>query len=272
MARTSTTVTESSAHTSGSSSSQTSSKSESKNVLDKALMEEILSGLIGQMTQEEAEESARNLLTPGLNAALEANRQSYETSRQSREQEIADLAAALTGSIEQQKAAYRQSNADVQNAALARGMGRSSYALDTLAGQGRLLAEAVERLTAENERKTKQIREQMATKADQMAQTEARLKTDFETSVAAKIQEVMDAQRKESNANYLTAISAAMGKQTTGSSQTNTQSSSDTHSESVSTTTSSSGGGSSKRIEPKEEKQATMQAGGGRTIAMRQTK
>lgn len=64
------------------------------------------------------------LLRPQLNAGLEAAQQSYETTRLAKEQEIENLAASLEKGIEAQNRAYRQSVADVETAALARGMGR----------------------------------------------------------------------------------------------------------------------------------------------------
>lgn len=210
----------SSSQSSTTSKENTSSQSTTKNVLDKALLQTILGGLAGQMTQEEIEQFAENLLRPQLNAGLEASQQNYETTKLSKEQEIENLAAQLVKGIEEQNKAYRQSMANVETAALARGMGRSSYTLQSLANQGDALANAVMQLTDENTRLSDQIQKQITQAAQQNAQTQGRLNTDYASQLAAKIQELTQQQRQEYNSNYLTAVSASMGQQTTGSSET----------------------------------------------------
>ena len=172
------------------------------------------------MTDKEIAAFAENLLRPQLNAGIEASRQNFETTKLSKEQEIANLAANLTRAIDEQNSAYRQSKANVETAALNRGMGRSSYTLQTLANQGDALAKAVRELTDENARKTGQIQDQITQAAQQNSQTQGRLNTDFASQLAAKVQELKDTQRREYNSNYLTAISAAMGQRTTGTQQT----------------------------------------------------
>ena len=147
-----TTRTSSKSSTQYSEQSKSQSKSESKslqttkNILDTALRDEILSGLMGYMTDEEIAAYAENLLNPQLKAGIEAAQQGYETTELAKRQEIENLASALARSVEQQNMAYRQNMADVQNAALARGMGRSSYTLQSLANQGNALAQAVMQL------------------------------------------------------------------------------------------------------------------------------
>ena len=200
--------------------SNSTSSSTSRNFLDSELMNQILSGLMGNMTDEQIAQFAENLLKPQLNAGLEEAQQNYETTRLSKEQEIANLAANLTRSIDEQNAAYRQSAANVETAALNRGMGRSSYTLQTLANQGDALAKAVQQLTEESGRQSKQIQDQITQAAQQNSQTQGRLNSDYASQLAAKIQELKENQRKEWNSNYLTAISSAMGQQTTGSQQT----------------------------------------------------
>lgn len=249
-----------------SSKEQSASQSTTKNILDEALLSTILGGLSGQMTQEEIAAFAESLLRPQLNAGIESAQQEFETAKLSKQQEIENLAAQLARSIEQQNMSYRQSMADVETAALARGMGRSSYTLESMAKQGDALARAVMQLTDENTRRSEQIQQQITQAAQQNAQTQGRLNTDYASQLAAKIQELTQQQRQEYNSNYLSAISAAMGKQTTGSSEsigsssmtgsTTTQGTSEntgySETNSTSTTTSSSGstksgGGSSSK-------------------------
>ena len=232
--------------------SQSQSQSTTKKLLDSELMNQILGGLAGNMTDKEIAAFAENLLRPQLNAGIEASRQNFETTKLSKEQEIANLAANLTRAIDEQNSVYRQSKANVETAALNRGMGRSSYTLQTLANQGDALAKAVRELTDENARKTGQIQDQITQAAQQNSQTQGRLNTDFASQLAAKVQELKESQRKEWNSNYLTAISAAMGQQTTGSQQTSgtTDTTGEQHTEgsshSTSVTYTNRGGGRSK--------------------------
>lgn len=267
MAKKSVTETYSSSSSQSASQSHTASQSESKNqslstsqsttkkVLDEALLGRLLTGLVGSMTDEEIAAYAQNLLRPQLSAGLEAAQQSYETTQLAKRQEIENLAASLAKGIEEQQNAYRQSAANVETAALSRGMGRSSYTLEALAQQGSALAEAVRQLTDENARQSGQLQAQITQAAQQNAQTQGRLNTDYAANLAAKVQELRENQRKEANSHYLTAVSAAMGQQTTGEQrQTGTQhtsATSDTEGSErssssgySSSTTTSSGGGS----------------------------
>lgn len=232
--------------------SRSDSQSTTKKLLDSDLMNQILGGLARNMTDEEINQFAENLLRPQLNAALEESRQNYETTKLSKEQELENLAASLTRAIDEQNTAYRKSAANVETAALSRGMGRSSYTLQTLANQGDALAKAVQQLTDENTRQSGQIQQQITQAAQQNSQTQGRLNTDFASQLAAKVQELKESQRKEWNSNYLTAISAAMGQQMTGSQQTSgtTDTTGEQHTEgsshSTSVTYTNRGGGGKK--------------------------
>lgn len=203
-----------------SSTSKTAQSSLTQKVLNEELLAQILSGLTKQMTDDEIRSYAESLLTPQLNAGLEAARQNYETLELSKKQEQENLAATLARSIQEQQNAYRQSAANVETAALARGMGRSSYTLQSLANQGNALAEAVRQLTTDNARQQNQIQQQITQAAQQTAQTTGRLNTDYASQLAAKVQELRQNQQNAYNQNYMTAVSAALGSQTTGSSNT----------------------------------------------------
>lgn len=245
-------------HSTTQSQSESKSQSETKKVLDEELRDKILAGLMGYMTDEEIDAYAENLLRPQLNAGLEAAEQQYAATELAKSQEIENLAAALARSIEEQESAYGKSMANVQTAALARGMGRSSYTLQNLANQGDALAKAVADLTRDTTRQQDQIQKQISLAAQQKAQTTGRLNTDYASNLAAKVQELKQQQRQEYNQNYLTAVSGSMGTASTG--QQNTTGSSVTDSETVGhtegysqTVTKSSGGG----------------GGGGKTLGIR---
>lgn len=227
--------------------STSSSESTTKKLLDGDLLNQILGGLMGNMSDDELTQFAENLLRPQLNAALEESQQNYETTKLAKEQEIENLARSLTRSIDEQNSAYRKSAANVETAALNRGMGRSSYTLQTLANQGDALAQAVRELTDENARQSGQIQDQITQAAQQNSQTQGRLNTDFASQLASKVQELKENQRKEWNSNYLTAISSALGQQTTGSQQTTgtTDTTGSQHTSSTSSSTSTASSGSS---------------------------
>ena len=206
--------------TDSSSTSKTQQSSLTQKVLNEDLLAQILSGLTAQMTDAEIRAYAESLLTPTLNAELEAAQQNYETAKLSGEQQIENLAASLARSIQEQQSAYKQSAANVETAALARGMGRSSYTLESLANQGRALAQATQQLTEETARQQSQVQQQIGQAAKQTSQTTGRLNTDYAQQLAAKIQELRQNQQNAYNQNYMTAVSAALGSQTTGTSQT----------------------------------------------------
>ena len=242
------TKTSTSAKSETSSRSSTTSTSVSKNVLDSQMLETILGGLTGQMTQAEMTAFAESLLRPQLSAGIEASVQQHEATRLTKEQEIENLAAALAKSIDAQKGAYARSMADIETAALARGMGRSSYTLNRLAGQGNALAQAISQLSEENARQTAQIRSQIDQSAEHSARTQAQLHNNYAAQLSAKVQELSQQQRQEYNKNYMTAVSAAMGQYTQGTSETtgNSQTSSKTSSVTTNAKTSSSGSSTSK--------------------------
>lgn len=201
-------------------------RSTTRKVLDTELMRAILAGLEQPMTEAEMGNYARSLLDPQLHAGLEAAQQTYEAARQSGEQEKENLAASLARAIAGQQSAYRRSAADVETAALKRGMGRSSYTMSTLANQGARLAEAVRSLTEEDARARKQLDEKLELAKRQQAQTTGRLNADYAANLAAKVQELRQAQQERMNSRYMSAVSAALGSQTTGSSTSSTTGSS----------------------------------------------
>lgn len=238
----STSSTKSQSHSASASQSEKRSESTSSKYLDEKLRDEILSGLIGQMTDEEIAAYAEGLLRPQLNAALEASQHEYETAKLAREQEIENLAVSLASAIAAQQGAYSQAMADTQNAALARGMGRSSYVMENLAGHGSALASSVRSLTEENQRLRSQIQQQITQAAQHNAKTQGRLNTDYAANIAAKIQELRAQQRQEYNQNYMSAVSGSLGQKTTGreseksSSTTDTTSTGSSNSSSISVT------------------------------------
>lgn len=206
------------------STSNTKHQTTTKKILDTELMQTILAGLSPQMTDDEMREFAENLLKPQMNAGLEAAQQQYDTTELALKQEKEDLAVQLAQAIAQQQNAYRQNAAQVETAALSRGMGRSSYTLDVLNQQGNSLAEIIRQLTDESTRQQGQIQQQITQAAKQNAQTQGRLNTDYAAQLAAKTQELMQTQKDRYNSNYMSAVSAALGSQSSGSQNTESSS------------------------------------------------
>ena len=206
--------------TTGTSTSSTQQSTTSKKVLDSDLLAAILDGLTPNMTDEEIAAYAESLLRPQLNAGLEAAQQQYETTQLAKQQEIDNLAATLARNIAEQEGAYARNMANVENEALARGMGRSSYTLQTLANQGKNFANAVQLLSEENARQQNYAQQQITQAAQQNAQTQGRLNTDYAAQLAAKMQELKMNQKAAYDQNYMTAVSAAMGSQSDMTSNT----------------------------------------------------
>lgn len=235
-------------HSQTQSQSQSKSQSTTNKVLDERLRDQILAGLMGYMTDEEIDAYAENLLRPTLDAEIEAAQQKYDTARLGREQEIEGLAADLARSIADQERIYAKNAAGVQTAALARGMGRSSYALQTLANEGREHARLVGKMTAESGRKAEGLRAQITLAGEQNAKTQGRLNADYAKTLAAKVQELRQQRQRDYNSDYLTAVSGSMGSRTSGQSSTSgsseTNSTSRSKTKGSSTTVTVSGGGS----------------------------
>lgn len=206
------------------STSNTQHQTTTKKILDTELMQTILAGLSPQMTEEEVRSFAESLLRPQLNAGLEAAQQQYDTAELALNQEKEDIAVQLAQAIAQQQAAYKQNAAQVETAALARGMGRSSYTLDKLSQQGNMLAETIRQLTDEGARQQGQVQQQITQAAKQNAQTQGRLNTDYAAQLAAKTQELLQNQKDRYNSNYMSAVSAALGSQSSGSQSTQSSS------------------------------------------------
>ena len=232
--------------------SQSTGKSQSttQKVIDEKLRDQILAGLLGYMTDAEIDAYAENMLKPTLDAELEAAQQKYDTARLGREQEIEGLAAALARGIAEQERIHAKNAAGVQTAALARGMGRSSYTLQALANEAKEHARIVGEMTEESDRKRGDLQEQITQAGEQNARTQGRLNVDYAKALAAKVQELRDQRRRDYNSNYLTAVSGSMGSVTSGESSTNgtseTASSSTTKTKGSSSSSSSSSSGSSK--------------------------
>ena len=223
------------------------SQSTSQKVIDEKLRDEILAGLLGYMTDAEIDAYAESLLKPTLDAELEASQQKYDTARLGREQEIEGLASALARGIAEQERIHAKNAAGVQTAALARGMGRSSYTLQALANEAKEHARIVGEMTEESGRRRGDLQEQITLAGEQNAKTQGRLNVDYAKALAAKVQELREKRRSEYNSHYLSAVSGSMGSVTNGTSSSSGKSetaSASTTQTKGSTSTSSSGSSS----------------------------
>ena len=170
-----------------------------------------------------------------------------EATQLAKQQEIENLAASLTRAIAEQEGAYKKSLANVETAALARGMGRSSYTLQALANEAKEHARIVGEMTEESGRRRGDLQEQITLAGEQNAKTQGRLNVDYAKALAAKVQELREKRRSEYNSHYLSAVSGSMGSVSSGTSSSSGKSetaSASTTQTKGSTSTSSSGSSS----------------------------
>ncbi len=88
------------------------SSSVTRHVIDWDMVQSILAGLSGQMTDEQIDAYAQELLHPQLMADLEESQQRYDAARLGKQQEIEDIVSSLAKSIENTRNAYQKSRAD----------------------------------------------------------------------------------------------------------------------------------------------------------------
>lgn len=284
MARNSTVTTKSSAtstsQSTGGSRQQSQSKSQqtSQRVVDQKLLSQILAGLADEgytpRTEAQLQQAAQDRYEPIYNAEVEAAKQLHEKSDLALSQQLDEVLSGIERQKQTQNAAYDRARANIETAALGRGMGRSSYTTSTLANNDIARARALESIDTEASRKANQIAQQRAQLAGQLSQTLGRLSTDRAKKVTSYLQDLYDqeySRRKSAaeaqNQNYLTAMNMSMGTQTTGSQSTESDatswSSQKTDSSSSDTKTTSYGGTSSAR--------RTGTEGGTRQIEMQKT-
>ena len=125
--------------------------------------------------------------------------------------------------IDVQNAAYDKSRAALETGALARGMGRSSYTMATLAGNDQARSAALAQMADDYLQNVRQVTDEQTMSAAQSAETIGRLNADKATNITNKLRELADTEYQkyitgvnQQNANYLAAVQAAMGQMTTG--------------------------------------------------------
>lgn len=265
--RVSETVTNSSSNSQSQSTSQSQqqsqgqSQSTTQNVVNDGLLDRILAGLqnVGYTgkSEEELREIAANRYNPIYNAETEAARQKQQATDLGLQQQIESLLAGGERQLNQQNAAYDQSRANIETGALARGMGRSSYTMNTLNKNDQARAAALDQIMRDLNMQQGQLEAQRTQSSQQLAETLGRLETDKQTQILNQLQDLLDSEyqkqqnaTQQQNSNWLTALEMAMGQQTTGTQSSLTQGSaseqtnSTSNTSQTSTTTSGSGGSS----------------------------
>lgn len=211
------------------------SQSITQAVINSELLAQILAGLkdagYTQKTTDELMKIAEDYYLPQYNAEIEAEKQAQAVKDMSYTQQLENLQSAYGKNIDVQNAAYDKSRAALETGALARGMGRSSYTMDTLAGNDQARSAALAQLADDYLQNVRQVTDEQALSSAQSAETIGRLNADKAKNITNKLRELADAEYQkyitgvnQQNANYLAAVQAAMGQMTTGqTTETSTQ-------------------------------------------------
>ena len=211
------------------------SQSITQAVINSELLAKILAGLqdagYTQKTTDELMKIAEDYYLPQYNAEIEAEKQAQAVKDMSYTQQLENLQSAYGKNIDVQNAAYDKSRAALETGALARGMGRSSYTMATLAGNDQARSAALAQLADDYLQNVRQVTDEQALSNAQSAETIGRLNADKATNITNKLRELADAEYQkyitgvnQQNANYLAAVQAAMGQMTTGqTTETSTQ-------------------------------------------------
>ena len=211
------------------------SQSITQAIINSELLAQILEGLqdagYTQKTTDELMKIAEDYYLPQYNAEIEAEKQAQAVKDMSYTQQLENLQSAYGKNIDVQNAAYDKSRAALETGALARGMGRSSYTMATLAGNDQARSAALAQLADDYLQNVRQVTDEQALSSAQSAETIGRLNADKATNITNKLRELADAEYQkyitgvnQQNANYLAAVQAAMGQMTTGqTTETSTQ-------------------------------------------------
>lgn len=211
------------------------SQSITQAVINSELLAQILEGLqdagYTQKTTDELMKIAEDYYLPQYNAEIEAEKQAQAVKDMSYTQQLENLQSAYGKNIDVQNAAYDKSRAALETGALARGMGRSSYTMATLAGNDQARSAALAQLADDYLQNVRQVTDEQALSSAQSAETIGRLNADKAKNITNKLRELADAEYQkyitgvnQQNANYLAAVQAAMGQMTTGqTTETSTQ-------------------------------------------------
>ena len=211
------------------------SQSITQAVINSELLAQILAGLqdagYTQKTTDELMKIAEDYYLPQYNAEIEAEKQAQAVKDMSYTQQLENLQSAYGKNIDVQNAAYDKSRAALETGALARGMGRSSYTMATLAGNDQARSAALAQLADDYLQNVRQVTDEQALSSAQSAETIGRLNADKATNITNKLRELAETEYQkyitgvnQQNANYLAAVQAAMGQMTTGqTTETSTQ-------------------------------------------------
>ena len=203
------------------------SQSITQAVINSELLAQILAGLqdagYTQKTTDELMKIAEDYYLPQYNAEIEAAQQAQAVKDMSYTQQLENLQSAYGKNIDVQNAAYDKSRAALETGAMARGMGRSSYTMATLAGNDQARSAALAQLADDYLQNVRQVTDKQTMSSAQSAETIGRLNADKATNITNKLRELADAEYQkyitgvnQQNANYLAAVQAAMGQMTTG--------------------------------------------------------
>ena len=241
------------------------SQSITQAVINSELLAQILEGLqdagYTQKTTDELMKIAEDYYLPQYNAEIEAEKQAQAVKDMSYTQQLENLQSAYGKNIDVQNAAYDKSRAALETGALARGMGRSSYTMATLAGNDQARSAALAQLADDYLQNVRQVTDKQTMSSAQSAETIGRLNADKATNITNKLRELADTEYQkyitgvnQQNANYLAAVQAAIGQMTTGQT-TGTSKTSETSNTTGQSTQVTYAGGSGKAKPKKDDDQ-----------------
>lgn len=205
--------------------SQSTSTSTTRKVLNSDILSQILSGLSDtRYTQKNTDELMRlaeQYYMPQYNAEVEAARQAQAAKDLAYTQQLENLTSAYGKNVDAQNAAYDKSRAALETGALSRGMGRSSYTMQTLNNNDQARSAALMQLAEGYGKDVRQVSDQRTQSAAQSAETIRRLESDKATNIANRLQELAELEYQkyitginQQNSNYLSAVQAALGEET----------------------------------------------------------
>ena len=172
------------------------SQSTTQAVVNSELLAQILEGLqdagYTQKTTDELMKIAQDYYLPQYNAEIEAAQQAQAVKVMSYTQQLENLQSAYGKNINVQNAAYDKSRAALETGALARGMGRSSYTMATLAGNDQARSAALAQLADDYLQNVRQVTDEKTLSAAQSAETIGRLNADKATNITNKLRELAD--------------------------------------------------------------------------------
>lgn len=162
----------------------------------KQLEEKIKSSTYTARDDATLQGQAQNEYQGKLNSALLSAQQAYDTQNTALESQKATVGTQFDQQKEAQQTANAQNLSGVSNNMLARGMGRSTYAASTLNNTAIAGNKALANIEQNRTNALGSIAGQQSQLANQLAQSQAGARSEYESNVAARIQQLKDQEQQ----------------------------------------------------------------------------